>query len=228
MYAQKSTHIDPHNIVILSFTLGLLLLFWQLNCFPKQRLSLWLSFVTGLALFNTLFYRELIWKIENYKEYQRNNTKRYDSVAINYLDGYKYLSKCTLIAFWTCIVVMALNQCGRLMEMICCVSQESLKRTKSPSRPSKSTTNPVNYPLAYTLYTKLTCLILIFALLQRPHSVVLLPCLLYTLECGYHICDSLHFPHRIILKCQTHQRWFMKTILTVFVGEMFYYCQVRQ
>lgn len=201
---------------------------WQLNRCPKYTLSLWQSFLVGLALFSVLFYREMMWKLLQPYDPVKNPIS-HDDFWDHEEESFDFV-KCVLIAFWISIVLIALNQYGALIHNIFW-SHRKTSTTNSTAQKHKSSTTPSSklcsrFSLAQNLYTKFTCLMLIFALLHRPQSVILLPSLIYILERGYHLCDALFGSQITISKYQHYQKWLMKTVLTVFVGEMFYYCQV--
>lgn len=74
------------------------------------------------------------------------------------------------------------------------------------------------------LATNLTCSFLISALLHRPHNVILLPVLLFTLETSYHLGDNLHIKNKKIYgRCYV---LVLKTVITIFIANMFYFFQV--
>lgn len=78
--------------------------------------------------------------------------------------------------------------------------------------------------LVELLKTNLTCSLLISALLHRPHNVILLPALIYTLEKSYHLCDNLHLTDkRVYNRCYV---LVLKTVITIFIANMFYFFQV--
>lgn len=147
----------------------------------------------------------------------KNSTKHNNTANKEDAVNYSLFTNYVLFAFWSCVALMALSQCNGLMRKMICLFN-------TPSEGNEEKRTPYSFP--QNLYTKFTTLMIIFALLQSPHSVILLPCLIYTLERGYRLCDSLYFKQITTSKYQLYQQWLMKTVLTVFVGEMFYYCQV--
>ncbi|TMW39653.1 hypothetical protein DOY81_015265, partial [Sarcophaga bullata] len=77
--------------------------------------------------------------------------------------------------------------------------------------------------LVELLKTNLTCSLLISALLHKPHNVILLPALIYTLEQSYHLCDNLHLTDkRVYNRCYV---LVLKTVITIFIANMFYFFQ---
>ncbi|XP_023308547.2 GPI ethanolamine phosphate transferase 2 isoform X1 [Lucilia cuprina] len=77
--------------------------------------------------------------------------------------------------------------------------------------------------LVELLKTNMTCSFLISALLHKPHNVILLPVLLYTLEISYNLCDNLHLKGK-----RVYNRSYvlvLKTVMTIFIANMFYFFQ---
>ncbi|XP_065365979.1 GPI ethanolamine phosphate transferase 2 isoform X2 [Calliphora vicina] len=77
--------------------------------------------------------------------------------------------------------------------------------------------------LVELLKTNLTCSFLISALLHKPHNVILLPALMYTLEKSYNLCDNLHLKDK-----RAYNRCYvlvLKTVITIFISNMFYFFQ---
>lgn len=77
--------------------------------------------------------------------------------------------------------------------------------------------------LVELLKTNLTCCLLISALLHKPHNVILLPALVYTLEKSYQLCDNLHLKDKSVYnRCYV---LVLKTVITIFIANMFYFFQ---
>lgn len=75
------------------------------------------------------------------------------------------------------------------------------------------------------LRTNLTCCLLVSALLHKPHNVILLPAMLFTLEKCYQLCDNLYVKDkRVYNRCYV---LVLKTVITIFIANMYYFFQVR-
>lgn len=91
--------------------------------------------------------------------------------------------------------------------------------------------------LSKFLDTNLICSLLISALVNKEHNVVLLPALIFILETSYNLCDNLY--RRKQQQQQQQQQWqrqrlssgdnnalVWKTLITIFTAQTFYFYQV--
>lgn len=78
--------------------------------------------------------------------------------------------------------------------------------------------------LVELLGSNLTTSLLISSLLHKPHNVILLPVLLFVLERSYYLCDNLYMKDK-----RSYNRCYVlvcKAVITIFIGNMFYFFQV--
>uniref|UniRef100_A0A1I8P023 GPI ethanolamine phosphate transferase 2 C-terminal domain-containing protein n=1 Tax=Stomoxys calcitrans TaxID=35570 RepID=A0A1I8P023_STOCA len=80
----------------------------------------------------------------------------------------------------------------------------------------------VNDNLVQLWGSNFTVIVIISALLHKPHNVILVPALIYTLDRSYTMCDNLY------MKAKRHYNCFyimFKVFITIFIGNMYYFFQ---
>lgn len=124
-----------------------------------------------------------------------------------------------LPCFWLCIIFIAINRYKYLI----------FERRRTAYKKLTDVDNTYDYKsktrMMDILKTNITCVLLISALLHKPHNVFLLFGMILTLQVSFWLCDQLY--KKTNWKNGQSSVLIYKTILTIFVSKMFYFYQVN-